>query len=268
MSTAASALLKTGWSGAAGYTIYQCQWTPDSFNVDGFIEASNQAHEIIEKGGTIGQASQAGMPEYTDPGKVTGVYGWENNGSTYIIVRYAIGSAAPQTPTPSSDTKLLLDNVVVGKAGSFVEGYEVMPGTSMAAPAVCGCLAVIAKDEPESATLSDAQLELEARERKAKLLASVDYDDDLTKLCRSGGRVNLYGQSTFTKKAPIITRATSEGEELTIVDTSLVARERCPSMVKKFLPRTGMILGSPHRSHHLASTTGRMWQRSPTQTVP
>lgn len=41
VSTAASSMIKTGWSGGAGYTIYQCQWTPVSFNVDGFIDASN-----------------------------------------------------------------------------------------------------------------------------------------------------------------------------------------------------------------------------------
>ncbi|MBP3892543.1 MAG: S8 family serine peptidase [Atopobiaceae bacterium] len=216
VSANASTLLKTGWSSAATYTIYQCQWSPVSLNVDGFIEASNQAHEIIAKGGSIGEATQAGNPEYTDPGKATSIYGWENNGSTYIIARYAIGWGAPTSPQPNPDSTLLLDNVAVGNAGSFVEAYEDMPGTSMAAPAVSGCLAVIAKDEPASGTLSDAELELEARERKAKLLAAVDYDDDLAKLCRTGGRVNLHGQSAFTKKAPIITRATSEGEELTI----------------------------------------------------
>lgn len=144
------------------------------------------------------------------------MYGWVDNGSTYVIVKYAVGANGPDAASPSADTTLLLDNVAVGNADSYVEAYEMMPGTSMAAPTVSGCLAVIAKDEPASATLSDAELELEARERAAKLLAAVDYDEDLAKLCRTGARVNLHGQSTFTKKAPIITRATVQDEELTV----------------------------------------------------
>ena len=35
VSTAASSLLQTGWYGGASYGIYQCQWSPVSFNVDG-----------------------------------------------------------------------------------------------------------------------------------------------------------------------------------------------------------------------------------------
>ena len=82
-------------------------------------------------------------------------------------MRYAIGANGPNAASPSADTTLLLDNVAVGNANSYVEAYEMMPGTSMATPAVAGCLAVIAKDEPESATLTDEELELEARERAA-----------------------------------------------------------------------------------------------------
>ena len=70
-----------------------------------------------------------------------------------------------------------------------------------------GCLAVIAADEPQSSALTDEQLAEVARERAAKLMACVDYDDALASLCRTGGRVNLHGKTEFTVKAPMISGA-------------------------------------------------------------
>ena len=91
-----------------------------------------------------------------------------------------------------------------------------MSGTSMAAPVVTGCLAVIARDEPDNASLTGAQLEDLARERAAKLFASVDYDESLAKLCRTGARVNLHGQTSFTAKAPLIQTAEAQDRVLTV----------------------------------------------------
>jgi hypothetical protein len=86
----------------------------------------------------------------------------------------------------------------------------------MAAPCVTGCLAVIAQGEPENSTLDPNELELEARERAAKLLAAVDYDDNLSELCRTGGRVNLHEQEAFDKKAPFVAAAVCEDGVLTV----------------------------------------------------
>lgn len=116
----------------------------------------------------------------------------------------------------ADDTSLYFDNVAVGDADAFTGAYSLMSGTSMAAPAVAGCLGVIARDEPENASLTDAELAETARERAAKLMAAVDYDDSLSDLCRTGGRVNLHGQTEFTRKAPLIGRAQAENRILTL----------------------------------------------------
>ena len=52
------------------------------------------------------------------------------------------------------------------------------------------------------------------RGRTAKLLASVDYDESLSQICRTGGRVNLHGQTKFVRKAPLIKRAAAEDQVL------------------------------------------------------
>lgn len=208
VSAVASRQLKTGWDASTYSSVYRCQWTNISFNVDEIVAASNRLHDdptLID-----------GAANYVDPGKATGVYGWDCDGKTYVIVKYVISQEGNHSTGLTNDTTLYLDNVAVANAGAYVETYELMAGTSMAAPAVTGCLAVIAKDEPASATLSDEELELETRERNAKLLAAVEYDDSLARLCRTGGRVDLNGQSTFSKRAPLITYATTEDDELTV----------------------------------------------------
>ena len=219
VNTVPATALMYGWNSAAFYNMYYCQWSAYSFNIDEMIKASNEAHDMIARGEELPGASEAGKLQdyYTDPGEVEGVYGWEKDGKTYLIAKVGLGTRSPESPEPTNNTKLYIDNVAVGDSNAFVGAYEIMSGTSMATPAVSGCIAVIAKDEPESATLSDEQLELEARERAAKLLASVEYDDaNLGTLCRTGGRVNLAENPGFTKKAPLITRATSEADTLSV----------------------------------------------------
>ena len=208
--------LKKGINTGAFYSIYQCQWTPLSYNVDGYIEASNELHEMIRKGMKMEEKRELGITDYRDPGKVTGVYKWEDQDHTYLIARIGIGEVISDSRARevTKDTSLFVDNVAVGDEKAFTGSYEFMSGTSMAAPIVTGCLAVIAKDEPESASLTDEELERAGRERAAKLLAAVDYDESLSGLCRTGGRVNLHGQMEFVRKAPLIAETEAEDQVL------------------------------------------------------
>ena len=208
-------VMQKGVTPSSNGSVYWSQWMPRSLNVQGYVDASNEAHAQYQKDpSSMDVPTQEGTIKYTDPGELSGLYGWSKDGKTYIIAEVGLGR--PEVNNINDSTTLYIDNVAVGNASSFTGAYEVMAGTSMATPCVTGCLAVIAKDEPASSTLSSEQLELEARERAAKLLASVDYDDDLAKLCRTGGRVNLREQSTFTKKAPLIAQAIWENGELKI----------------------------------------------------
>lgn len=210
--------VNSGWVASATYTTYQCQWSLNSFNVDEFVSASNHAHQWLldNPGKTLpGEVTEAGGYEnYHDPGKATGVYGWQpGDGKTYVIVKVGVAAHGSE---PSSSTKLCMDDMALGTGDAYVAGYENMPGTSMAAPAVTGCLAVIAKGEKNNSEMTADELEQASLARASKLLASVDYDDDLSKLCRTGGRVDLKHQSEFTKKAPLITKAIADGDELTV----------------------------------------------------
>ena len=208
--------LKKGLNASAFYTIYQCQWTPLSFNIDGFIGASNELHGMLQKGMTEEARRELGIMDYKDPGEITGIYEWKDGEQAYLIARIGIGDVTPDSRSleVTKDTALYIDNVAVGDANAFTGPYMMMSGTSMAAPMVAGCLGVIAKGEPESITLSGEQLAQEARERAAKLLAAVDYDDALSGLCSTGGRVILHGQTEFVRKAPLISRAQAEKQEL------------------------------------------------------
>lgn len=204
--------LKKGWGSGAFYTFYQCQWTPLSYNIEGYIEASNEVHSLLEKGMSESDLRSYGLLDYKDPGRIEGVYEWVKDEQAYLIARIGIGELTQDSRQDevTAETALLVDNVAVGNKKAFTGSYMVMSGTSMAAPAVTGCLAVIAKDEPESRNLSEEELEEAARERAAKLLAAVDHDESLGTLCRTGGRVNLHGQTEFTVKAPLISSAQAE----------------------------------------------------------
>ena len=208
-------ILGKGLTASTSGSVYWSQWMPKSLDVSGFVNASNEAHEkYLKDPASLDFKSQFDVLKYKDPGEVAGLYGWNSGGKTYVIAEVGLGR--PEVGSIDDSTTFYIDNVAVGNGGAFTGAYEVMAGTSMATPCVTGCLTVIAKDEPASSTLSADQLELEARERAAKLLAAVDYDDELSKLCRTGGRVNLQGQSTFTKKAPLIAKALWKDDELTV----------------------------------------------------
>ena len=112
--------------------------------------------------------------------------------------------------------QLYFDNIAAGCDSTASGAYESVCGTSMAAPCVTASLAVIARDEPKTSDMTPDERRQTALERKAKLLAAVDYDDDLSGLCSTGGRVNLNGQTEYTRKAPIITDALAEGQKLQV----------------------------------------------------
>ena len=152
--------LKTGWTGAAGTNVYQCQWSNISYNIDEYIKASNKLRAMtdaeMEEQGVIRPGS------YVDPGEVTGAYGWKDKGREYVIAKFNMTALSRMTSMSDSST-LLFDNVAVGNAHAAFGGYMIMSGTSMATPAVAGCVAVVAKDEPESKGVDEAALEQLAR---------------------------------------------------------------------------------------------------------
>ena len=211
-----SGALKRGCETGAFSNIYQCQWAQLSYNVKGFIDASNELHEMLQKGMEQEKINNLGIADYKDPGGITGIYEWEDQGQTYLIARIGIGHVAKDSRSYeiTQDTTLYFDNAAVGDADAYTGAYMFMSGTSMAAPAVTGCLGVIAKDEPANASLSEEELMEAARGRVAKLLAAVDYDEALSGLCSTGGRVNLHGQTDFARKAPLISKAQVEDRGL------------------------------------------------------
>ncbi|MCR5451792.1 MAG: S8 family serine peptidase, partial [Lachnospiraceae bacterium] len=194
-----------GFVAAASGNVSSLQWTQYTMNLNAFVEEAKYYH----------QNYKANEDDFgpKDPGEVNGLYVWENNGKKYALAEFS--SAVPEGEEDLTDKTLFyVDNVAIGDKDAYVGPYYFLNGTSMAAPTVTAALSIIAKDEKASADLSDTKLAKVAIERKAKLLASVDYDKDLAKLCQTGGRVNLNGKTTFTKKAPLICRATVTGKKL------------------------------------------------------
>ena len=106
------------------------------------------------------------------------------------------------------------DDIAVGGADAQAGAYEDFNGTSMAAPAVVGALAVVSKDEKPSKDIDKAELGLQALKRSARLRAATAPSDDLDAYCATGGYVNLshlgdYSSTEDAPLAPIITSATA-----------------------------------------------------------
>ena len=201
--------VKTGWASSSNYTIYECQWTPLSYNVSGFLEASQTAHSMNNE-----QREEIGLFDYEDPGELSGLYAWKDQDQTYVIAEIGLSENDP-TASVVPET-LYIDQIALGNSDAWTGSYHLLSGTSMAAPAVTGSLAVIAKEEPETASLSEADCAELALARTAKLLASVKYDERLKTLCRTGGRLDLAENEGFVKKAPLIERADCDGQTLTV----------------------------------------------------
>lgn len=190
--------------------IHNVSWCDLTLDIPSFVAAAQYVHGLTPEQRT------AINPLLTmDPGDAREPYVWNNNGTNYMLVRLA--TPKMEHPVITDDNiDLLIDSIAIGNAESAADFEGAWNGTSFAAPTVAGCLTIIGKDEPESASLSEEELSQEALERKAKLLAAVDYDPDLKSLCRTGGRVNLNEQTEFTRKAPIVTRAVGRGGTLTV----------------------------------------------------
>ena len=201
----AVAALKKGLGAMSQTTAYECQWSMYSTDFDGFMNASNEVHSMSDK--QRDEISE--LMDYQDPGQITGLYHWMDDGQNYILIEIGVGSTEPGTPEP---TCLYVDDIALGD-GEVVNGaYVFYPGTSMAAPAVSAALAITARDEEEAGTLDDDERSRQALEREAKLFAAIEYDPDLKDSCRTGGRVNLGNLSE--KKAPLIERADTDGTKL------------------------------------------------------
>lgn len=184
------------------------QWTQWSLDLHYFIKGASYFHTIDEKvRETIGF-------NLSDPGDLRGIYIWKDKGTDYLLVQMAAMRAEGEDLIQNEGAAYLIDDIALADEEAATGAYTYLNGTSMAAPCVTACLGILAKDEPESASLSESELKMEALERAARLLASVDYDEDLAPYCRTGGRVNLRGQTAFTKKAPLITEARTEGNVL------------------------------------------------------
>lgn len=205
--------MHSGYQSTIASNTYNVQWVPLSFNVKGTMDTVNAARVLSEEDKAKVFENFGG---FTDPGELTGVYGWEKDGKTYVIVGFGKTSSDPSSPAADENTTIYLDNIGLGNENAGVGAYNMMSGTSMATPTVTGALAVIARDEPSNSTLSDNELSQMALERTAKLLASVDYDDSLLPYCRTGGRMNLNFKTEYNNKAPLIESAKSDGNELVL----------------------------------------------------
>lgn len=237
--------LGTGLGKAMTASLSAQQWADLSVDLDRFVNEAAYYHSTFEAEGgneSDGEMDASGMDSGcaaqteaddgalqteaemesdlshpADPGVIDGLYAWEDGGQKYILLEFGIAKTEMEPlQSEKGSTELYFDNIAAGSAKAYSGAYETMCGTSMAAPCVTGSLAVIAKDEPASADMTTEELEQAAIERKAKLLAAVDYDEDLSQLCSTGGRLNLHGQSEFIKKAPIITDAVMDGSMLTV----------------------------------------------------
>ena len=103
---------------------------------------------------------------------------------------------------------LCVDNIAVGTTDAKAGAYALMNGSSMAAPAAAGAVAIVAKDEPANADAPDPS-EL-ALQRAARLRGATVWSDQLDGVCATGGYINLNGLDA-SKTAPIITSASTSG---------------------------------------------------------
>ncbi len=96
---------------------------------------------------------------------------------------------------PGADDAVNLDCIGVGSPEGSVGSYDVMNGTSMAAPAATGAAAVLARDEASNAaTLSQGSahaLAASAAERAARLKGSTSPTSTFVGTCRTDGALDL-----------------------------------------------------------------------------
>ena len=157
LDSACAVALRKGLGSGAFYTFYQCQWSVLSFNIQGYIEASNEAHELLGQDMSEEKRNEllyTGFGDYRDPGEIEGLYEWEHNGASYVIARIGIGMLAgdARQTEVTEQTSAAMSTTWLSEVKALIrEATRSFPGTSMAAPAVTGCLAVIAADEPENA---------------------------------------------------------------------------------------------------------------------
>ena len=191
------------------------QWSELNVDLDQFVKEIAYYHSIAAEEAADSEVDDLEHP--ADPGEIDGIYEWEDGGQKYLLLEFGIAySDAPGAKSSYGSMELYFDNIATAPDETYTGAYESICGTSMAAPCVTASLGIIAKGEPETADMTVEERKQAALERKAKLLAAVDYDEDLSKLCSTGGRVNLHGQTEFTKKAPIIIDAAADRSALEV----------------------------------------------------
>lgn len=120
---------------------------------------------------------------------------------------------------PNADDAVNLDCIGVGSSEGSVGSYDIINGTSMAAPMATGAAAVLARDETPSATTlaqDGAQtLAASAAERAARLKGSTAPASAFSKTCRSDGALDLgLDEGAYT---PSVVKAESTDDQRAIV---------------------------------------------------
>ncbi len=113
----------------------------------------------------------------------------------------------------SHDLSLYLDSLAISEPNADVSkesSYDVMSGTSMACPAVCGGGALISALNPRQEGESGADY---AKRIRAKVLSCVTRTDELRELCSTGGYLDL---SKLDASVPSISDAVCDVDKETI----------------------------------------------------
>ena len=113
----------------------------------------------------------------------------------------------------SHDLSLYLDNIAISKPDIELDAdssYDVMSGTSMACPAVCGGGALIAALNPRQEGESGADY---AKRIRARVLSCVTQTEEMKELCSTGGYLDL---SKLDAQIPAISDAVCDVDEETI----------------------------------------------------
>jgi len=111
------------------------------------------------------------------------------------------------------DFTFYLESIAISKPGTQLDtrdSYDIMCGTSMACPAVCGASALIAALCPKQGSQTPAQYTQSLRE---KLFSCVRRNDALADLCSTGGYLDL---SLLDAGIPAITNAVCDVDNETI----------------------------------------------------
>ena len=136
------------------------------------------------------QRHSTNISDYVESGlssKIVGLLSAEDAGDREL----GFGLYVSADSEGSHDLSLYLDTLAISKPDIELErnnSYDVMSGTSMACPSVCGGGALIAALNPRQEDESGADY---AKRIRAKLLSCVTRTDEFKDLCSTGGYLDL-----------------------------------------------------------------------------